>query len=736
MKTDYEIFLEKKQKSITLSGFDIDENELNDKLFPFQKFCVKRALKAGKYALFQDCGLGKSFQQLEWANQVCNFTNRWVLILAPLGVKAQTIAEGKKFGIYIQDYFDAVDNGDIHNLTQGILITNYEQLENINCSMFIGVVLDESGILKNYSGAYKELIIQNFENTPYKLACTATPSPNDELEIGNHAEFLNVMSSQDMRAIFFTTDKDIIKGNKYRLKQYAESDFYAWVASWAIMISKPSDLGFDDKGYNLPKLNLLEKHIKTENRNGLLLFNEVSVSATNFNTELRLTKVERMAEVVQIVNNSKENFIIWIKQNEESEYLKGLIPDAIEVKGSDKVEYKEKMLLGFAKNEYRVLISKTKICGYGLNFQNCNNQIFASLDFSFEGLYQAIRRSYRFGQKKEVNIWLVTTDTMQNVINSIEEKQLKFEKLQQGIIKNMKQSKPDIMALKHQELKIAETDKYKLINGDCVDAVKTLEDSSIDYTFFSPPFGALYVFSDNPKDMSNVSGDDEFMEHFKFLIPELFRVTKNGRLVSLHIMQGTTLLGRDGMYSLKDFRGELIRAFQEAGFYFHAENMIRKDPKTAAIRTKNRQLMHGTTKSDSSIVRPGLADYIITFRKPGENEVPIQNNIPFDLWCKIAEPVWIDIQEGDTLEFRSAKDHKDERHITPTQLQPIEWCYMMWCNKGETVLSPFSGIASEGYVALKTGRKYVGIELKESYFDISVKNLNNAILETQQLTLI
>jgi len=171
--TDYELFLERKQKSITLSGFDIEESELNPMLFPFQKFCVKRALKAGKYALFQDCGLGKSFQQLEWANKVSNYANGWVLILAPLGVKAQTIAEGKKFGIYIQDYFDAVDNGDIHNLTQGILITNYEQLDNINCSMFVGVVLDESGILKNYSGAYKQLIIQNFEHTPYKLACSA-----------------------------------------------------------------------------------------------------------------------------------------------------------------------------------------------------------------------------------------------------------------------------------------------------------------------------------------------------------------------------------------------------------------------------------------------------------------------------------------------------------------------------------------------------------------------------------
>jgi DNA modification methylase len=201
------------------------------------------------------------------------------------------------------------------------------------------------------------------------------------------------------------------------------------------------------------------------------------------------------------------------------------------------------------------------------------------------------------------------------------------------------------------------------------------------------------------------------------------------------MMQSTTLLGRDGHYSIVDFRGDLIRLFQDVGFYFHAENMIRKDPKTAAIRTKNRQLMWGTTKKDSSIVRPGLADYILTFRKPGENEVPIQNNIPFDLWCKIAEPVWIDVEEGDTLDYRQARNSNDERHITPTQLKPIEWCYNMWCNKGEVVLSPFSGIASEGYVALKTGRKYIGIELKESYFDLAKRNLANAIEQKKQTAL-
>ena len=717
MKTEYLEFLQKKQKTHIESGFEVNEADLNSNLFDFQRFIVKRALKAGKYAIFADCGLGKTLMQLEWANRVFRQTNGKVLILAPLAVKGQTINEANKFGI---------------DLT-GIDINNYEQLENIDCSKYSGVVLDESSILKNYSGSYKTLILQLFEKTPYKLACTATPSPNDELEIGNHAEFLSIMTSQDMRAMYFTTDKELIKGDKYRLKKYAEKEFYQWISSWAVMISKPSDLGFDDVGYSLPALNYIERKIVTESRNNGMLFNSVSVSATNFNDELRITKLERLSEVAEIVNGSTENFIIWIKQNEEGDLLRSLIPDAIEVKGSDTVEFKEKHLLGFAKNEFRVLITKSKIAQFGLNYQNCNNQVFASLDFSFESLYQSIRRSHRFGQKKTVNIYLITTDTMQNVINSIQDKEAKFLKMQDemrlAILSNTKKQ------VNQTESKSYLGEDYKLILGDCVEEVAKLPENSIDYSFFSPPFGALYVFSNDPKDMSNVKNNDEFLQHFKYLISDLLRVIKPGRLVSIHMMQSTTLLGRDGFYSIVDFRGDLIRLFQDCGFYFHAENMIRKDPKTAAIRTKNRQLMWGTTKKDSSIVRPGLADYILTFKKPGENEVPIQNNIPFDLWCKIAEPIWIDVQEGDTLDYRAARASDDERHITPTQLQPIEWCYNMWCNKGEVVLSPFSGVASEGYVALKTGRKYIGIELKESYFDLSKKNLESAVLSKSQVEL-
>jgi len=712
---NYTDFLNKKRHSKVLAGFEA--TKLNERLFPFQAKIVKDALLAGRYAIFADCGLGKTFMQLEWAAQVYKYTGKPVLILCPLAVAGQTTAEAEHFGISLE----------------GIEINNYEQIENIDCSKFAGIVLDESSILKNYSGSYKQRIIEYFANTPYKLACTATPSPNDELEIGNHAEFLNVCTSQDMRAMYFTTDKDIIKGDKYRLKKHSIKAFYSWISEWAVMISKPSDLGFNDEGYNLPALNFIEKQITTAQREGYL-FNSVSVSATNFNSELRITKVERMDEVADIVNNSNERFIIWIKHNEEGEILRGLIPGSIEVSGSDSIEYKEKMLLGFGRGEFRVLITKSKIAQFGLNYQNCHNQIFASLDFSFESLYQSIRRSYRFGQKNNVNIYLITTDTMENVIQSIKEKEDKFIQMQDEMRLAITEQ------YKSPQLKVNSIVKQigtaKMINGDCVNETKLLPDNSIDYTFFSPPFGALYVFSDMPNDMSNVKNNDEFLIHFGYLVEQLLRVTKPGRLCSLHMMQSTTLLGRDGYYSIVDFRGDIIRLFQSKGFYFHAEVMIRKDPKTAAIRTKNRQLMWGTTKKDSSIVRPGLADYILTFRKPGENEVPINNDLPFDLWCKIAEPVWIEVEESDTLEFRSAKDNKDERHITPTQLKPIEWSYLMWSNIGETILCPFAGIGSEIYQAVKMGRIGVGIELKESYFNISCKNIKAAIETNKQLSLV
>ena len=714
-------FLRTKQKNHILSGFDVDEKELNNNMFEFQKFIVKRALKAGKYAIFADCGLGKTLMQLEWANQVCKKTKSKVLILAPLAVVGQTIQEGLKFGI------------DMANID----VQNYEQLDNIDCSIYSGIVLDESSILKNFEGATKKQIIDNFISTPYKLACTATPSPNDPMELGNHSEFLDVMSRNEMLAMYFVHDGG--ETAKWRLKGHAVKMFYQFVGSWAIMLNKPMDIGFEMIGYDLPKLNLLEKQIKTTKRDNGSLFNDAIISATNFNAELRLTKIERLDEVVKLVNDKlDENFIIWVKQNEEGEMLKKLIPDAIEVKGSDSNEWKKDKLLGFANNEFRVLITKTKIASFGMNYQNCRNQIFASLDFSFEGLYQAIRRSYRFGQKNEVNIYLITTDTMANVKQAIDTKQKQFEIMQDEMAKAVN------LNLAGQIMQVGEFDTteennewFSIQRGDCVQLIQNVKDESIGLSVFSPPFAELYTYSNHLEDMGNSKDYNEFLHQFSFLIKELYRVMMSGRNVAVHCMDLPVQKGKHGYIGLRDFSGLLLKAFEDAGFVYASRVTIWKDPVIEMQRTKALGLLHKQVKKDSTMSRVGIPDYVMIFRKDGERNNPVTNtDLSVDLWQKYASPVWMDINYSNTLQgFRNGREENDEKHICPLQLDTIERLIHLYSNKGDTILTPFMGIGSEVYQAVKMGRKGIGFELKESYFDLAKANLKAAVSQKNQIRL-
>lgn len=723
---DYKQFLDSKRKSHVLSGFEVKDNELNNNLFEFQKFIVKRSLKAGKYAIFADCGLGKTLMQLEWARLVSKKTKKPVIILAPLAVSGQTINEGNKFGIEVVKY----------DGFSPIQITNYEQLENINCDLFSGVVLDESSILKNFEGATKKTILEKFAKTPYKLACTATPSPNDPMELGNHAEFLDVMSRNEMLAMYFIHDGG--ETAKWRLKGHAINLFYRFVGTWAIMLNKPQDIGFKMDGYDLPSLEIIEKEIKTPQRNNGMLFNDAIISATNFNQELRITKVERLSEASTIVNESSENFIIWIKQNEEGEELKKLIPGAIEVKGSDSPEFKERTLLAFANNEFRVLITKTKIAQFGLNFQNCRNQIFASLDFSFEGLYQAIRRSYRFGQKETVNIYIITTDTMSNVKASIDQKQKQFEKMQDEMSKEINVNLNNAEGL----LELNESDEYTtsdyiMKRGDSVQLIKEIESESVGFSVFSPPFAELYTYSSHLEDMGNSKDYNEFLTQFNFLIVELYRILKSGRNVAVHCMDLPIQKGKEGFIGLRDFSGMILRAFEDAGFIYHSRITIWKDPVVEMQRTKALGLLHKQVKKDSTMSRVGIPDYLMIFRKDGDRNDPVTNtDIPVDLWQKYASPVWYDINYSNTLQgFRNARDERDEKHICPLQLETIERAIHLYTNKGDTVFTPFMGIGSEVYQAVKMGRKGIGFELKESYFQMAVKNLRTLTEQQKQLTL-
>lgn len=715
--TQYKEFLKSKVQRVTEAGFTVDESMLNKNLFDFQRYIVAKALKMGKYAVFADCGLGKTLMQLEWAHHVSMHTGKPVLILCPLAVAGQTIKEGEKFGIKVQRF---VVNETV-KLQSTIYITNYDQLDNVNPDLFSGIVLDESGIIKNHEGATKNLVIDKFQYTPYKLACTATPSPNDFMELGNHSEFLNIMPRNEMLAMYFVHDGG--ETAKWRLKGHSEKIFWKWVASWAVMLTKPSDIGFSADGYDLPSLNYIEKQIVTSKRDNGTLFNDVAVSATDFNGELRLTKVERMSEVVEIVNNSDETFIIWIKHNDEGDYLKRLIPDAVEVRGNDSIKYKEDTLLEFADGKHRVLITKSKIAQYGLNFQNCHNQIFASLDFSFESLYQSIRRSYRFGQKNEVNIYIVTTDTMQNVIQVIQNKQKQFENMQKELSQHSLESiGVDAVLKTDRQFEAVKGEDWEMRLGDCVQLIQDVEDESIGFSVFSPPFASLYTYSDQVEDMGNSKDYNEFTYAFTFLAKELYRVLKSGRNVAVHCMDLPIQKGKEGFIGLRDFSGMILKAFDEAGFVYHSRVTIWKNPVTEMQRTKALGLLHKQVKKDSTMSRVGIPDYVLVFRKDGDRSDPVRCEISVDTWQKYASPVWMDIDYGDTMNARSGREDADEAHICPLQLPTIERLVVLYSNPGDTVLTPFGGIGSELVKSVELGRKAIGFELKKSYFDEAVKN--------------
>ena len=431
---EYHEFLKKKQKQIEPLGFEIKKEEINNNLFEWQKEIVKWALKKGRCALFEDCGLGKTIQQLAWADEVCKKTKGNVLILAPLAVSNQTKIEGEKFGISVNI---CESQEDVKN---GINITNYEKLDKFDCNTFIGVVLDESSILKSYTGKTKTQIIKTFKNVQYKLACTATPAPNDLMELLNHAEFLGIMKSNEALACWFIADQR--QSGKYRLKGHAETDFWQWVSGWAVCLEKPSDIGYSDDGYILPEYKEINRMLTTEKENGSLEYvtQKIDMSATGFHREKKKTIKIRTEECAKIANSTDEQYLVWCFQNEESERLKKLIPDAIEIKGSDKAEYKTQAAIDFIEGKARVLISKPSIFGYGLNFQNCQNAIFCGLDYSFEGYYQAVRRIYRFGQKKEVNIYRVYGDTEEHILNTIQKKADLKEKMNVSMSKQMKEN--------------------------------------------------------------------------------------------------------------------------------------------------------------------------------------------------------------------------------------------------------------------------------------------------------
>ena len=425
----YEEFLKTKDLERIEAGFDIPKSKLNKALFPFQRDIVSWALKKGKCAIFSDCGTGKTLMQMEFANQVCKHSKGNALIIAPLAVVEQTKKEGEKFGIAINVCRTQED------VKKGINITNYEMLEHFTASAFNAVILDESSILKSFTSSTRDLLIDMFQKTPYRLACTATPSPNDHSELGNHAEFLGIMSRTEMLATYFIHDGS--NTSAWRLKGYGEKKFWEWVATWAVCVRNPSDLGYSSEGYTLPELNIIE-HITASEPEEYELVARRAETLSERREARKESMTDRINEAKELVSSSDDCWLVWCDYNTESESLHKAILDSVEVRGSDSPEHKAKTAIDFANNKIKALVSKPSIYGFGMNFQNCHEIIFCGLSDSYEQFYQAVRRCWRYGQTHAVNVHIIMSEAELNVLDNIKKKQSQMDALQENMIALMR----------------------------------------------------------------------------------------------------------------------------------------------------------------------------------------------------------------------------------------------------------------------------------------------------------
>lgn len=720
---EYEDFVAAKRRQEVATGHK--PGDLNEHLFDFQHAIVSWAVRRGRAAIFADTGLGKTLMQLSWADEVASHTKGIVLVLAPLAVSEQTIEQGSTFGIEVK----RVPHGETPT-QPGVWITNYERMDAIDFDSLHGLVLDESSILKSHTGKTRTELINRCQAVPYRLSCTATPSPNDFEELGNQCEFLGVMTRTEMLATYFMNDTG--DTGSWILKGWGASRFWEWMGSWAVVLRNPSDIGFDGSRYNLPAPEYHEHVVETDVSGDL--FAKPAQTMLERRKAQRDSIEARCIELAKVVNaDTSEPWLIWCHLNDEAEMLKSMIEGAVNVQGSDSVEFKTDAMMRFSRGELRVLISKPKICGYGMNWQHCARMAFVGLDDSFEKFYQAVRRCYRFGQKRHVQVHVFTAENEGQILLNLKRKESQHHEMSQKMVEHMK----DIMNAELQGTSnivdeyredVYEGDGFTVHLSDCVKLAKKMEADSVDYSVFSPPFADLFVYSNSDHDMGNCKDDKEFAEQMKFLIDELFRVIKPGHNVSFHCMNLPTTKMRQGFIGLRDFRGDLIRAFQDAGFIYHSEVCIWKDPVVAMQRTKALGLLHKTIRENATMSRMGLPDYVVTMRKPGEIEERVTHgdDLPVAMWQKYASPIWDDIDQSRTLNKLPARDENDTKHMCPLQLDVIERCIHLWTNPGDLVFSPFTGIGSEGYCAIKMGRKFIGSELKPQYWELACKNIEEA----------
>lgn len=634
MKKTYDEFLKSKVVVAERHGIDTANFEYSELLFEHQKDLVKFCVEGGRRAIFASFGLGKTFIQLEIARQLINKYNKPFLIVCPLGVSGEFKRDNKKLGTgYDVEYITDTDNfGHAENK---IYITNYERIRkgDINPEHFIGVSFDEASILRNLQTDTTNYVLKYFKKLNFRFVATATPTPNDYIEILNYADYLGVISRGHALTRFFQRDSQ--KAGNLKLYENKKDEFWKWVSTWAAFINKPSDLGYDDTGYDLPDLNIIEHCIRYDykemprNKYGeAMLFKDLSKSLTEVSKEKRESMPHRINKACEIAESIDGNAIIWHHLEAERAMLESNLraTNYASVYGSLPNINKEKLLIGFSEGEYKYLLTKPKIAGSGCNFQeNCSDMIFAGIDYKFNDFIQAVHRCYRFGQSKPVNVHIIYTEDEYEILKVLKHKWANHIELNNQMINLVKENGLNSDLIKTQmERQIFKNgrklkfDNCTLYNNDTVlihqdhDEMKS---DSIDMYLTSIPFGDHYEYSDNYNDFGHNAGNDKFFEQMDYLTPEILRCLKPGRVAAIHVKDRIRYSYQNGtsFTTIADFSGQTVAHFIKHGFYLLGKITVTTD----VVAENNQTYRLGWTEQckDSTKMGVGLPEYILLFRK-------------------------------------------------------------------------------------------------------------------------
>lgn len=623
-------FLKQKIETAPVSGFEIDDNAINPILKPHQRDAVKWAVKGGRRALFEKFGLGKTVQQLEYCRIVLAHEGGKALIVCPLGVKQEFVHDAKELlgWTVLPEYVRNMD--DVNHASNNILLTNYERVRDgdIDPKYFTATSLDEASVLRSFGSKTYQTFLPKFKGVKYKLVSTATPSPNRYKELIHYAGYLEVMDTGQALTRFFK--RDSTKANKLTLYPHKEDEFWLWVSTWALFISLPSDLGYDDTGYSLPPLDVRYHKLKatdglhTDKHGQGMIFNDVTISLSASAQEKNQSISQRVAKAKEIIDESPaEHFILWHDLEAERHEIKRQIPGVVDIYGSMDLDEREKRVMDFSCGKIQLFATKKSLSGSGCNFQRfCHRAIFVGIDYEFNDFIQAIHRIYRFLQDSTVRIDIIYTEAEEPILQVLKEKWKNHdemtEKMRQIIKKYGLSGTAKLETLKRNiGVKRVEVDgvNFRAINNDCVEETARMEDNSIDLIHTSIPFSNHYEYTPSYNDFGHNPDTEKFFEQMDFLTPQLLRILRPGRVAAIHV-KDRVLFGNatgTGMPTIEPFHAYCIEHYQKHGFqYFGMITVV-----TDVVRENNQTYRLGWTEQckDGSKMGVGCPEYILLFRK-------------------------------------------------------------------------------------------------------------------------